>query len=328
MDTDKTSFNKIIIRKKEIKKVNNNFNSYKKYFIYSFAIFVILLNILSLLFHKKESRKNIFVTDPNENTTNIVRYDKIMSYRDCNDVIKKLNNRTQPLDFKNELLFFIDLISCKIPFSFIRFSDGENFIMKGIKLTKINTIDKWNFNPSNKNFQKRLIESSSICTNPNCFIGLPCKNWISISKSILSFSNCSSGKFMTYSYVFVNKNYPIFKDWIVNFINSSNRWKIILVANSKIGANISWAYKFFPIPTDLVGNWDKLGIHLLSDLSKLAKQNNLIFFISAGPASNIIIHHLSKINKENQYIDFGSSIEFITKGYSTRLYSKNDINYK
>ena len=50
-------------------------------------------------------------------------------------------------------------------------------------------------------------------------------------------------------------------------------------------------------------------------------KKNQIFFISAGPAANIIVSKLSKINKNNSYIDFGSSIEFITKGYSTRPYS-------
>ena len=68
-------------------------------------------------------------------------------------------------------------------------------------------------------------------------------------------------------------------------------------------------------------------ISLLQKLSHLAKQNNLIFFISAGPAANVIISYLIKINNNNIYIDFGSSIEFITKGYTTRPYAKNTTRY-
>ena len=45
--------------------------------------------------------------------------------------------------------------------------------------------------------------------------------------------------------------------------------------------------------------------------------------MSAGPAANVIISYLTKINNNNIYIDFGSSIEFITKGYTTRRYAKN-----
>ena len=246
---------------------------------------------------------------------------KISNGINCLLVKNKLKNRTHPFDFANELIFFTELISCKIPFSFIRFADGEYAIMKGKTINA--TLDRWYWNPNNKKFQQSLIKSSSICTNENNFIGLPCKNWIHISKSILSFSNCSSAKFMTFTTLFVNKNYEFFKDWIISFVNSSNRWKIILVANSIINKNISLAYKFFPVPDHLVENFENYSIFLFSELSNLAKENNLIFFISAGPAANVIVSYLREINKNNIYIDIGSSIEFLTKGYSTRYYEKN-----
>lgn len=67
-------------------------------------------------------------------------------------------------------------------------------------------IDKWNWNPNNKKFRDSLIESSSICINHNSFIGIPCKNIIQISQSILSFSKCSSAKYMSYANLFINKN--------------------------------------------------------------------------------------------------------------------------
>ena len=68
----------------------------------------------------------------------------------------------------------------------------------------------------------------------------------------------------------------------------SNKWKIILVANSNIHKSIRWAYKFFPIPDHLIENWNNYSNSLLSRLAEQAKLNNLIFFISAGPAANII----------------------------------------
>lgn len=91
--------------------------------------------------------------------------------------------------------------------------------------------------------------------------------------------------------------------------------------NTNINTNISWVYKFFSVPNHFVELWDKYGIYLLSKLSEEAKGSELIFFISAGPAANVIISHLIKVNDKNIYIDFGSSIEFITKGFSTRPYS-------
>ena len=130
---------------------------------------------------------------------------------------------------------------------------------------------------------------------------------------------------MSYSTLFTNSNYLHFKNWIIRFLNSSKRWKIILVANSNINKNISWAYKFFPVPDNVVEIWDKFSPPFLEKLSIEARENDLLFFVSAGPAANIIIAYLEKINNKNIYIDFGSSIEFITKGYSSRSYS-NDNN--
>jgi hypothetical protein len=327
METDRIislnkRFNKIVTKEK----IKININKLKNFF-YIFT-FIILLNFLIfplIFFRDKKSNnnliKNINITNLNNNITKLIQNLKNSDDNTCKIIKEKLINRTHPLDFENELLFFIDLISCKIPFSFIRFGDGENLIMKGNKLN-VKT-DKWYWNSKNKKFQESLIESSSICLYHNGFIGIPCKNWIKISKSILSFSNCSSSKYMSYATLFINKNYILFKNWIFRFISTSNRWKIILVANSIIHKNISWAYKFFPVPDHLIENWDKYSISLLSSLSQEAKQNDLIFFISAGPAANIIISYLIKININNIYIDFGSSIEFITKGFSTRPYSEN-----
>ena len=286
----------------------------------------ILLSSLIILFvliknTKNNSQNNVNIPYLIENLTELIQNINSPDENVCIIVKNKLKNRIQPFDFENELIFFANLISCKIPFSFIRFGDGENSIMNGKNL--IAKKDKWYWNSNNKLFQDSLIESSSICMNQNNFIGIPCKNWFKVSESILSFSKCSSAKYMSYATLFINKNYLLFKDLILNFINSSNRAKIILVANSIIHKNISWAYKFFPVPDHLIENWNKYYISLFKELSHQAKENNLIFFISAGPAANIIISYLTKINNNNTYIDFGSSIEFITKGYTTRSYAKN-----
>ena len=327
METDRKNFSKFdneIITIKEIKMEIRNFK--KIFYIFINLIILLYFTIISFIFMKNKlvlnnlfRNKNItYVINQKTNSNqNEISSDDII----CLLVKNKLKNRIQPFDYENEFVFFTELISCRIPFSFIRFADGENLIMKGIPL---HGIDRWYWNSTNKKFQDSLIESASICTNNNNFIAIPCKNWIEVSKSILSFSNCSSSKYMSYSTIFTNRNYPIFKDWILSFINSSNRWKIILVANSIINSNITWAYKFFPVSDQLVENWDNYSISLLPKLSDEAKNNNLIFFISAGPASNIIISYLSKVNNNNIYIDFGSSIEFITKGYSTRAYSRNE----
>lgn len=325
METDRINFKDCNNKIEETKKSKTKFFNLKKVFYIFFSLFILfnsLILLLIFIYHKrfkKNSQENFVHLI--ENLTKLIQNIIIPDDNACIIVKEKLKNRTQPFYFENELFFFADLILCKIPFSFIRFGDGEHYIMNGDNISA--KIDKWNWNPNNKKFQNSLIESSSICINHNNFIGIPCKNRIQISQSILSFSKCSSAKYMSYANLFINKNYILFKVWILSFINTANRWKIILVANSIIHKTIAWAYKFFPVPDHLIENWDKYSTSLLSELSQQAKENELIFFISAGPAANIIISFLTKINNNNTYIDFGSSIEFITKGYTTRPYAKN-----
>ena len=322
METDTISSKKWNSKEKIIEDFQSDINNFKKIFYISIVlIFLLNIVIFSIIFtnHKKENNNILQNMNIYDSIHNQIMFDD--NY--CLLVKNKLRDRTRPFDFQNEFIFFTDLISCKIPFSFIRFADCENYIMNGKKLYSKGVLDKWNWDPKDITFQQKLIESSSNCLNENSFIGIPCKNWIKISKSILSYSNCTSSKFMSYTTLFVNKNYPLFKDWIISFINSSSRWKIILVANEIINKNIDWAYKFFPVPNNLIGNWQNYSTSLITKLSQEAINENLIFFISAGPAANIIISHLAKINNKNIYIDFGSAIEFITKGYTTRNYAKN-----
>ena len=313
---------------KNIQKGNAIKNEKIKFFIiiYIFKILIIILCFTFIIFTldktktvKKKINKIGKVKINNEISNRFKNNNRI----NCISVKNRLKQRTQPFEYEDELFFIINLIECNIPFSLSRFADGENSIMKGEELRGI---DKWHWNPKNKIFRDSLIESVNICNKGDNFIGIPCKNWNNISNSILSFSNCTSSKYMTYSTVFTNYNFKSFQKWVLYYINLFNRRRIILVANSVINKKLDWVYKFFPIPTHLVENWDKYSLHLIPQLTDIAKLDYLIFFISAGPASNIIISHLNKINNKNIYIDFGSSIEFMTKGYSTRSYYRNSIS--
>lgn len=287
-----------------------------------FSLIIIIYAFLFLFFVFRKNTKNNIYNDLV--ISKLIKNNQTLDDDACLYIKNKLKDRTRPFDYENELIFFISLMTCKVPFSIIRFADCEENIMRG---KETNALDKWRWTPKLKNLREGLIESISVCQSKNNFIGLPCKNWIHYSKSLLSFSKCDSAKFMTYSTLFVNKNYNFFKEWIVKFISSSSRWKIILIANSNINKDISWAYKFFPIPYNAVEFWDDYRNYLLPKLANEAKHNNLLFFFSAGPIAKIAISYLIKINKKNIYIDFGSSLEFITKGFSTRIHTqKNNIN--
>ena len=291
---------------------------------YKISLYIIIIVLIILDYLISSFNKNINIKIRNMNITNLLENEINFDESICRFINGKLKNRIQPFEYEEELSFIISLILCKIPFSFVRFGDGEEHIMSGKPFATGR--DKWVWNNNDKQFQISLIKSASICKRANNFIAISCKNWYNISKSVLSFSKCTSSRYMSYATLFINKNYQFFENWLVKFINSKNRWKIILIANSLINKDIKWAYKYYPVSERVVERWNEISYSLLPKLENEAMKNNLIFFVSAGPASNIIISNLITINNKNIYIDLGSAIEIITKGFSTRSYINNGKN--
>jgi len=76
-----------------------------------------------------------------------------------------------------------------------------------------------------------------------------------------------------------------------------------------------------PIENDCVNWYEKNKDMLLKTLEIVAKKyNNELFFISAGPLSEILIHNLYKHNPNNSYVDVGSSLDIYTHNKNTREY--------
>ena len=64
-------------------------------------------------------------------------------------------------------------------------------------------------------------------------------------------------------------------------------------------------------------------LHLINDLKNHIIDNNIInhvFLISAGPFANILVHQLHSFNKNNTYLDIGSTIDGYLKLPLTRRY--------
>ena len=126
-----------------LKSIKNNFKYFKK-FIYFFILLILSIFLCYILFILIFIRNKIEPNNKNLINNNILTNDIL-----CEKTLKRLYNRTKPFEYKDELIFIIDLISCDIPFSFIRFADGENSIMIGKELKGI---DKWHWNPNNLKF--------------------------------------------------------------------------------------------------------------------------------------------------------------------------------
>jgi hypothetical protein len=130
---------------------------------------------------------------------------------------------------------------------------------------------------------------------------------------------------ITYSNLWVNGNYSKFKKCI-ELIKES----VVVIAN-KLGIDKKYPFEvkeFCPIETDCINLWETDKEKFLDDIyKKVSGFNDTLFFVSAGPLSEVIIEFLWNKNKSNRYIDVGSAIDEYTKGVYTRAYMIENQEY-
>jgi len=135
---------------------------------------------------------------------------------------------------------------------------------------------------------------------------------------------------LSYSTLFTDDNYHIWKQWFQDQIISErgiNLNRIVLIVDISCQQNEQtlkqWASKVYYIQDNLINLYqDDIYSNILkSGLLKLANsESNQLFLIAAGPFANIFVHLLLSSNPNNQYIDVGSSIGEFTRLYQTRPY--------
>jgi hypothetical protein len=207
-------------------------------------------------------------------------------------------------------------------FAFIRFSDGELFILQNKRLELnenhfiigdqvgggwYNKEEQKQFLPDKHQFfREKLIESlkynepnfyRGICTQPDC------DN--ETFKWMVDLAGGDS-ETLTWAALMINGNYERYLKEIVPIFSSKD---IILIVNE--GANINnlpfKVKKDFRVGTNcLINNYD-----LIDEIEKYVIDNDIkdhLFLVSAATLSNLIIHRLHKLSKDNSYLEIGSSL--------------------
>jgi hypothetical protein len=218
--------------------------------------------------------------------------------------------------YSNCLDYFINRIKNKKNFALMRCADGEYFISKNENLTNC---DNWTFKKDsilNKHFNNSL---NMIQTNVFYGISGP-----SDDKNICDYwyNNITNTHNITYSNIFVNKNYKKWEEFLKNANYNCVLISQIQPSNGKLGG--MKIIDYLSIDKYLVNKWDTEYENYFQLVSNLARNyTNILFFVSAGPLANIFIHRMYLENPNNTYIDCGSSIDFLTKGVYTRPYQNN-----
>jgi hypothetical protein len=222
-------------------------------------------------------------------------------------------------DFREEFNKIVNLIETQNSFVFVRYGDGEVYLMEGKtigKHTQAHLVDKW----ESSGFSKLGKELTNSIKNSDWYYGIPCKCCNEYCKNyLIKLINVPNEQF-TYANLWANANYPLFLDWIKK-INS----EVVLIANKEAQKNLNKfpfrISEFFPIQDDCVNFYEKNSETLIEQLKSLSSRHqNKIFFVSAGPLSEVMINFLYNFNKYNKYVDVGSSLDEFTHQRTTRPY--------
>jgi hypothetical protein len=226
--------------------------------------------------------------------------------------------------FEEHLEFFKNKILNKENFVFARYADGERMILNNSPIlegTQAYNIDNWKYN-NNLIFSKDLYDT---CTHKehNYYYAISCKCCDPTGQKF--YSDLLRSHNLTFSNLFINANYDNF----INFVNNLKQ-NVVLIANknclnSKYPFNV---IKKIPIENDCVNWYEENKDTILKGLKLLSNNyNDTLFFISAGPLSEIIIHNLYLNNPNNMYVDVGSSLDVYTHKKNTRPYQDKNSQY-
>lgn len=222
--------------------------------------------------------------------------------------------------FDDDFNIIKESIAKKEKFSFSKFADGEIAIMQKIK---IRNIDNWLFEPDKDENFSNLLYDSLRYNEDGYHIGISCPccdfngyTWLK-SNFGLDYKN------VTFANIFVNNNYPKFKTELLPLFNNFDNIIFIGNMNSNLEkVNEVLNFKTFYGVGPEAFKTDLLLVNILIDRIKNEDIKDALFLFSAGPLGNVLSHKLWAANKNNTYIDIGSTMNIWT-GLNLRDYQLN-----
>lgn len=221
--------------------------------------------------------------------------------------------------FQEEIKFIFHKLQSKHKFAFSKYADGEWMMICGIPLNN----NEFEYTINDSFYRERLIESFQF-KDDNYYIGISCpccqgqhhhdmKNFSKQDENHLTFAN-----------IFVNANYEFYKKY---FIQEFNNHQIYLIANknSKIENLPFKIEKFYPVENTA---W-KYNYNLINEIKK-DNFNNKLFLFACGPFGNMLAHQLWENNKNNTYIDIGSTLNpwLQSEGFKRDYYNNSILSQK
>jgi len=218
--------------------------------------------------------------------------------------------------FENEIKKILEKLKNGTRFSFSKFADGEWLMMRGIPLNN----NEFMYTVTDNYYKEKLIDSFKF-KDQNYYVGISCPCCQGVEhKKMLDFSG-QDNKNLTFANLFVNSNYSFYKE---NFIPEFSKNNVHLIANknSKIENLPFKIEKFYPVENTA---W-KYNYGLIEEIKK-ENLTNKLFLFACGPFGNMLAHQLWEYNKNNTYMDIGSTLNpwLQSEGFKRDYYNGGSI---
>jgi len=216
--------------------------------------------------------------------------------------------------FSGDLEEILAKIDSKEPFAFARYADGEYNVIHQIQARGC---DGWEVGPEDKLMAQVMLEGLQH-KEENYYYGISCRccdhERMSYYRNILGW-DCDR---ITFSNLFVNGNHPRFIEWCKGL-----KQPVFMMGN-RTGAYNDYPFQvsdYMPISADVIKAFREYPDIIKNGASNTAREKSgRLFFIAAGPLSEILIHYMYSANPNNTYIDIGSALDMYIHGKATRAY--------
>lgn len=226
--------------------------------------------------------------------------------------------------FKGDFDMFVNKIKRDEHFSLSRWGDGELMILENKSLDLTQKGDgEFKYDPNSAQHVKmrQVLLNSYKHKDKNYYIGVACQCCVGKEKfEYMKKLSEQPEENLTWANIFVNSNYPFF---ISELLPALKGKKIILVANKRGMDNVKNlpfdVEQYYPIGRDAWTVNYPLSQHLQMEMGEFNIKDR-IYLIAAGPFANVLTYELWKYNRNNTYIDIGSTLDkylglTITRGY-------------
>ncbi len=218
-------------------------------------------------------------------------------------------------------------------FAIVRYNDGERMIINEEEISKATQafeMDRFWFDGGESELGKDLAWSLTGHFGEAFFYGLPNPERERQGLAWYLEHTEQHCAFITSCNIFIHANYDKTKSLLEHVI-ASQLHRIVLVANhesvdkflSTLDESLRRGVPHLKLPDNAPYTYTgQHRLELIRNATLLARSHTgSLFLVSGGPMAKPLISHMWTANPLNQYVDFGSSMDEIFKGRSTRPYT-------